>query len=139
MKRIIACITLIVALTIMAGCSKEIKLTNSTPEEAASFFVKSLISADEEMIGMINRSDSMLYPTHYLISDVCNNYSGMDIKDFKFISVEGKYSISVYCYNEKKDLLREILVKKIDEAYYFSNFAKLIGNEKEDIITGYFN
>ncbi|GKU30405.1 hypothetical protein CFB3_25120 [Clostridium folliculivorans] len=80
-------------------------------------FIGALIKADEKTLNSINKSDSLDYPTHFLLSDYAPDYSNYKLSDFTFTVDNSNKYVVVKSNDGKKNLKLEII--KANDKYYF--------------------
>ncbi|WP_261851315.1 hypothetical protein [Clostridium folliculivorans] len=122
MKKILSVIVILVLCSgAFLGCSSSSggsgSGSNSSPEGCAKMFIGALIKADEKTLNSINKSDSLDYPTHFLLSDYAPDYSNYKLSDFTFTVDNSNKYVVVKSNDGKKNLKLEII--KANDKYYF--------------------
>lgn len=125
MKRIAFISVCIMLCIILTACGGGIK--NDTPVEAAKTLMNGMVEGDRDLIDQINHSDSMSFPTDYML-DLANSWDlvGMDLKDFKFEQDEKKERrVNVmYKDGEGEEQKMTLIFNKEKEGYFFYALKK---------------
>jgi len=116
-SRIFLIMLLLLLFLLVAGCGTAHDL--STPEGAAKVYVEAMIKGDSELMGKVNRSGPLDFPTHYLMSDFAPDYAGRELSEFTF-ELDSEDSGKVLIISE--DGQSHIRVKRIGDSYYFVGF-----------------